>query len=60
MDKGYCLARMSVAAQRGYTADDSRVRLIHFELAGRYSVAAAIGGDAEGSRCSHLVGGQRS
>lgn len=41
MDREYLLARMAASLEMARKADDSIVRLIHYELAGRYSVAAA-------------------
>ena len=40
MDKEYLLSRMRTSMAMALKADNSAVRLIHLDLAGRYSVAA--------------------
>ncbi|HEY5722440.1 MAG TPA: hypothetical protein VIT45_08965 [Allosphingosinicella sp.] len=41
MEQSYWLGRMRASAANARGADSSRARLIHFDLAGRYSVMAA-------------------
>lgn len=40
MDKNYFLSRMNASLEMARKAENSAIRLIHYELAGRYSVAA--------------------
>lgn len=42
MDKDYYLTRMSASLDMARNAANSKVRLVHLDLAGRYSVAAAV------------------
>ena len=41
MDRSYWLARNSVAAMMARNATTAEARLIHYEMAGRYSIKAA-------------------
>ena len=41
MDKAYWLSRKCASLAAARAADDSIARLVHFDLAGRYSVFAA-------------------
>ena len=41
MDQAYWLSRMQASKVMARGATDSEARLIHYELAGRYSVKAA-------------------
>lgn len=47
MDKTYWLGRGSVARMMARKATSAEARLIHLELSGRYSVKAAVAGDAK-------------
>lgn len=42
MDEAYYIARMRASLAMAHNAAGSAARLIHFDLAGRYSVAAAM------------------
>jgi hypothetical protein len=42
MDEDYLLARMQASLEMAKRAADPVSRLIHFELAGRYGLAAAL------------------
>ena len=41
MEQSYWLTRKRAAAANARSADSSRARLVHLDLAGRYSVMAA-------------------
>lgn len=41
MDKDYAAARMRASLDMANKAADTKVRLVHLDLAGRYSVIAA-------------------
>jgi len=41
MDEPYYMARMRASLAMAHNAAESAARLIHFDLAGRYSLAAA-------------------
>ena len=41
MDKAYWIGRQTAANAMARGASDAKVRLIHYELAGRYSIKAA-------------------
>jgi hypothetical protein len=42
MDEAYLMGRMRASLEMARNAADAVARLIHFDLAGRYSVAAAM------------------
>ncbi|PWG01696.1 hypothetical protein DF286_01540 [Sphingosinicella humi] len=44
MDRNYWLRRSSVASMMAREATSAEARLIHYELAGRYSAKASSGG----------------
>ena len=52
MGNAYYLARMRISAGLAYGAADTRARLVYFELAGRYSVAARVGDASAISRAA--------
>ena len=47
MERSYWLARNSVAQMMARKATTAESRLIHMELAGRYSIKAANAGDTD-------------
>ena len=50
-DEGYFKARMIASVQRAAASADSLARLAHYELAGRYSLAALAAGGRPGQGC---------
>lgn len=59
MDKAYLLARMDAALAMAGKAKDAAVKLIHLDMAGRYSVAASRK-DSELHGTPDVASGQRS
>jgi hypothetical protein len=53
-DEGYYRARMLASVERAGASADSLARLAHYELAGRYSLAALAAGDRSSDRCPRL------
>ncbi len=49
MERDYFLSRIMASMEMADKAADASVRLIHLDLAGRYSVAAAVAASLDGS-----------